>query len=158
MTRRDSPSGRCDTTSAFVTWSIATMTAEVTNSNTTTRRERTVVSTERIIWARLSHAGRSARALVDLFAVQAERRIRQRQQPRLRDRVPAVLADPIRPAVDRVNGVVDLVQQVADVVYDRELFLALEREASRVRVLLVEGNLAGHLRLRDVERTFFQVA
>src|SRR5438876_9804202 len=117
MTRRDSPSRMFETTSAFVTWSIATITAAVTNNNEATRRR--VVSTGRIISARPARAPRSARALVDLLAVQAERRIRQREQPRLGDRVPAVLADPVRPTVDRVDGVVHLVQKVADVVADR---------------------------------------
>src|SRR2546425_1158768 len=123
MTRRDSPSRKCETTSAFVPWSIATIAAATANNNTATRRR--VVSTERIISARPGRAGRSARALVDLLAVEAERRIRQREQPRLRDRVPAVLADPVCPTVDRVDCVIHLVQQVADVVADRELFLAL---------------------------------
>src|SRR5438445_218171 len=84
MTRRDSPSRKCETTSAFVPWSIATIAAATANNNTATRRR--VVSTERIISARPGRAGRSARALDDLLGHNRLGHDRLRDRSRLRDR------------------------------------------------------------------------
>src|SRR4029077_17822292 len=102
-------------------------------------------------------APRRARASTDLpvclrlGVLEAEADVRKGLHPRLLDRLPASLADPVRPGVDPREGPIDLLQQVAHVLLDRETLLAFERPRPGICCLVIETRISGEIRLRRRE-------
>src|SRR4051812_23651765 len=88
-----------------------------------------------------------ANPLFGLLVLETEVRVGQRLQSGLLDGLPAPVAETVRALVDLAHGLVDLVEEVPEVVDQREVLLALEGRAARVGVLLVEAHLAGHIGL-----------
>src|SRR5205814_4337201 len=91
---------------------------------------------------RFTAGPRGLPAILGLGVLDAELHVRERLQPRLLDRLAALHADAEGSLVEALERSVDLLHQVADVVLDREVALPLEGEGARVRILLVEGDLA----------------
>src|SRR5581483_1349293 len=99
--------------------------------------------------------GSLPRAGLGLSVLDAEVDVGQGLQPRFLDRSAAPRAHAVGVVVHPRQGPVDLPQEVPHVVLDREVALALEREGAGVGVLVVEGHLAGEVRLRRGEGCLF---
>src|SRR4051794_30734600 len=139
MTATGGRPARRSTTSHFVTRSRRKAPA-ATPKTTVARRA----------W-RFTRGARRLPSVLGLRVLDAELHVGERLQPRLLDRLAAPHADSERAVVQSLERGVDLLHQVANVVLDREVALALEREGAGVRVLLVEGDLARQIRLRRRE-------
>src|SRR3990170_8025340 len=85
--------------------------------------------------------GPSAGPLLCLLVLDAEGGVRERPDPGLLDRPAASLAQSVVPLSDPLQGMIDLLGEVLDVVRERQITLSLEGRRAGVRVLLVEGDL-----------------
>src|SRR5207249_5710459 len=73
------------------------------------------------------------------------------------DRAATALARAVGSGPDPPERRIDLVEQIPEVVAERQIALALERERAGVCRLFVEGDLAGQVGLGLVERSGFQL-
>src|SRR5918999_2179654 len=96
--------------------------------------------------------GPLARAFLAALAVETEEGVRQLLETRRVDRTPTALAGPVGAFVDAHDRPGHLIDQVGDVVADRQVALSFERRGTGVREVLVEADLARDVGLRSVER------
>src|SRR5204862_3475924 len=75
----------------------------------------------------------------------------------LLDGLPAPVAQSVRAVLHLGQGLVDRIDQVSEVVDQRQVPLPLEGGRACVRVFLVEGHLAGQLRLVGAERGLLEL-
>ena len=66
------------------------------------------------------------------------------------------LADPVGAVVDALERTFDLVEEIADVLLDRQVLLAFERGRSGVGGLVVQADVTGHLGLGGGEGVLFE--
>src|SRR5665647_3689240 len=138
---RRAASRRFASAHAFVAWSTRSTPAVSTTTSTTSRRRgpsrlgATVSSSAGMVDIGDESTGASA-TLFALLALHAEDRARERLDTRLADRLAARLAGPEGPRGDARQRVLRLHKEVARVVDERELLLALERARTRVRLVV----------------------
>src|SRR5712691_371315 len=116
-----------------------------------------IATPKRMMSSRPRAVVRSADAFFSLLVLEAEVGVGQRFEPDLLDGLSAPVAQTVGPLVDLGQGLVDPLNEVADVVDQGEVALPLERRGAGVGVLLVEPHLARELRLVRRERRLLQL-